>query len=110
MIWKDVIGYEGLYTVSDTGLVRSVKTGKLMSPFLHKGKWLKVTLYKEGTKRHWRVHRLVAIAFIPNPDNKPEVNHISLDKADNSVANLEWTTGEENRWHYINYVHSTKHT
>lgn len=107
MIWKDIVGYEGLYEVSDSGLVRSVKTGKLRKPFFHKKKWLKVTLFKVGEKRHHRVHRLVAIAFIPNPDNKEEVNHISRVKTDNSVGNLEWMTGAENLKHYRDSVHRT---
>jgi hypothetical protein len=108
MNWKDVVGYEGLYLISDTGLVKSIKADKIMSPFLHKKKWLKITLYKNGKSRHWRVHRLVAIAFIPNPDNKPEVNHISLNKQDNCISNLEWATGEENRKHYFTSVHISK--
>ena len=105
MIWKDVVGYEGLYEVSSEGEVRNFKTKLVRKPFKHRGKWLKVTLFKNNTGRHWRIHRLVATAFIPNPLNKPEINHINLQKDDNRVANLEWVTGEENRKHYAKTVH-----
>jgi len=104
MIWKDVVGYEGLYEVSSEGQVRN-SSGKIMSPYKHKGKWLKVSLRNGVSKKNYPVHRLVAIAFIPNPLNKPEINHINLQKDDNRVANLEWVTGEENRKHYANTVH-----
>jgi hypothetical protein len=105
-MWKDVVGYEGLYEVSSEGQVRNFKTKLERKPFKHRGRWLKVTLFKNNTGRHWRVHRLVAIAFIPNPSGKEEVNHINLQKEDNRVINLEWATGVENRKHYRDSVHS----
>lgn len=94
ILWKTIEGYVGLYEVSSTGLIRSEKTQKLNKPHInHKG-YYKVTLSNCGTKKNFRIHRLVAIAFIPNPENKPEVNHKDLNKLNNNVENLEWVTGE----------------
>jgi hypothetical protein len=104
-MWKSVIGYEGLYEVSSEGQVRN-SSGKVLSPYKHKGKWLKVSLWNGTSKKNYPVHRLVALAFIPNPSSKLEVNHISLQKEDNRVSNLEWVTGIENRKHYRDSVHS----
>jgi hypothetical protein len=100
MQWKDLVGYEGFYIISSTGVIKSKKTSTIRKPWLHKGKWLRVSLYKNGVRRNERVHRLVAITFIPNPDNKPEINHIDLNKHNNSADNLEWVTSEENIRHY----------
>ena len=102
-IWKPIEGYEGLYEVSSYGRVRSldryVKTcyeayklhkGKILSPAKDKNGYLKVHLCCNGKHNIIRVHRLVCKAFIPNPDNLPEVNHKDEDKTNNSVDNLEW--------------------
>lgn len=104
-IWKPVFGYEGLYLVSSLGQVRSldmrVKTkggvmvtrkGRILKPIVNIDGYLTVTLCKNGSKRTWRIHRLVAIAFIPNPLGLPVINHKNEDKADNRVENLEWCT------------------
>ena len=99
-IWKNINGFEGLYEISNYGRVRTIKTQLIRSPFYHKKKYLKVTLQKKNHKKHYRIHRLVAQAFIPNPDNKSEVNHKDFNKINNFVDNLEWTSGEENRSHY----------
>lgn len=100
-IWKDIHGYEGEYQVSNTGQVRSLN-------YLHTGevKPLKqntdgngykvVTLYKNGKKKTCRVHRLVAIVFLPNPNNLPMVNHKDEHPSNNNVNNLEWCTSEYN--------------
>jgi hypothetical protein len=116
-IWKDIKGYEGLYQVSNTGKVRSldrIVKGKLNSTRLIKGKelsatdngrgYLKVALQLDGrnTRKIYKVHRLVAEAFIPNPLNKSEVNHINCIKTDNRVSNLEWNTSSENSSHAYN--------
>lgn len=98
--WKDIIGYEGLYKISSFGRIMNSKN-IIMKPFLHKNKYLRIGLCKESKKINHRVHRLVAIHFIPNIDNKPQVNHIDLDPANNNVSNLEWVTGEENIDHYL---------
>ena len=97
----DGIDYENKYQVSNFARVRSLHRGKvkIIKPdIIHTG-YLRVTLYKDGkTKSHY-VHVLVAKAFIPNPENKSDVNHINGIKADNRVENLEWTTRSENIRH-----------
>lgn len=93
-VWKPVVGYEGLYEVSNLGSIRGVKRGKLLKP--GKGKYLFVVLCKDGIRHETSVHRIVATAFCPNPDNKPEVNHINEIKTDNRAENLEWCTRVEN--------------
>lgn len=97
-VWRDVSGFEGLYQVSDRGRVRNLRTGRLLSPDNVRG-YLRYTLSKGGYIERRRAHRLVAEAFVPNPENKPQVNHINGDKADNRPANLEWCTGSENQTH-----------
>lgn len=116
-IWKDIEGYEGLYQVSNLGRVRSLdrsivmqtkRNGKALKPYMsfHKGTILKpvidphgyalVQLRKEGKPWYVRVHRLVAMAFIPNPENKPCINHLDNTRNNNIVSNLEWCTYKEN--------------
>ena len=100
-IWKDIEGYEGLYQVSNQGRVRSLnyrKTGKtqVLKPGLSGNGYLNVQLVKNNKIKHVLVHRLVALAFIPNPDNKPQINHKSEDKTLNTVENIEWATAKEN--------------
>lgn len=111
--WRDVVGYEGRYKVSDIGRVKSVprafkmKDGRnntikkelLMKFKVDKDGYFKVGLRKEGKQRFFFVHRLVAQAFINNPNFKPQVNHIDGIKNNNSVSNLEWVTHQENRTH-----------
>ena len=96
--WKHVRGYEGLYKVSDKGRLVGVKSGRILKPQVNKtGGYLQVMLYKPGRVRpRFSVHRLVAEAFVPNPLNKPQVNHINEDKLDNRACNLEWVTASEN--------------
>lgn len=110
-IWKDIKGYEGLYQISNFGNVKSLdryiinKNGdKQYFPgkYLTQGvsdNYLKVTLSKSNKQRTFRVHILVARTFIPNPENKPEVNHMDGDKSNNRVDNLEWNTRSENELH-----------
>lgn len=103
-IWKDIKGYEGLYMISSYGNVKSLNykgTGRegILTPFIdnREGKgYLRVTLCKNGKKKRFQVHRLVAEAFIPNPHNLPEVNHKSEIKSQNNVENLEWCDAQYN--------------
>lgn len=102
-IWKPIRGYEGFYEVSSLGNVRSLKrattNGKVLKQGRRPNEYLKVTLCKNNNHKTRAVHRLVAEAFIPNPNNLPEVNHKDGNKRNNSVENLEWVTREENVWH-----------
>lgn len=101
-IWKP-IQYDG-YEISNFGRVKSYKydkiNGKIMKPYRTTKGYLQIDLQLDGRKRqnrvHLAVHRLVAQAFIPNPDNLPEVNHKDEDKTNNHVDNLEWCTTEYN--------------
>lgn len=92
--WKDIKGYEGLYQVSDKGRVRNAD-GLIMSQ-TKRGKYLKVGLSKNGIKKGVSVHRLVALAFIDNPNDLPYVNHKDEDKHNNVATNLEWCTAQYN--------------
>ena len=107
-IWKDISGYEGVYQVSNLGNVRSLDRldgrgrniqGVLLKQVISTNDYLKVTLYKNGKSKTKTVHRLVAEAFIPNTENKPQVNHIDEDKLNNIVYNLDWMTNIENTNH-----------
>lgn len=95
--WKMIPGYEGLYMVSNKGRVKNFRTGRILRQHKTNCGYFGVTLSKNGKVKLFSVHRLVAMAFIPNPYNLPEVNHINEDKTDNRVENLEWCTPEYNR-------------
>lgn len=97
--WKLIEGFDGIYSVSNYGEVRNNRTGKLMKPRKNEKGYLRIGLTTNGKQKCMRVHRLVAQAFIPNPENKPEVNHIDFDKENNCVNNLEWVTCKENSDH-----------
>ena len=103
-IWRPVVGYEGLYEVSNTGRVRSLdryvrrnyfKKGRILKLNDRRG-YLFVELCLNNKTKNFSVHRLVAQAFIPNPDNLPQVNHIDEDKLNNRVENLEWCDSKYN--------------
>lgn len=91
-IWKKIEGYEDLYKVSSFGRIYGVKRKRLMKCQENHNGYLRVTLCKDGKIKPFFVHRLVAQAFIPNPDNLPQVNHKDENKLNNSVENLEWCT------------------
>lgn len=103
--WKDIKGYEGLYQVSSDGRVKSLKRiarnnrtvgGKIRKPKIDKDGYYCVSLWTDGVSKEHFIHRLVAQAFIPNPDNKPCIDHINTNKTDNRVENLKWCTHKEN--------------
>ena len=98
-VWRDIEGYEMIYQVSNMGRVKRLDgidsqgrnwKGRILSPGIDKGGYLKVCLYKEGKVNRFLVHRLVAHAFIPNPEGLPQINHIDEDKTNNLVDNLEY--------------------
>lgn len=93
---KDIKGYEDLYAITTFGRVWSYKNQKFLRPGLDKDGYQLVNLCVNYKKRTFKVHRLVAEAFIPNPDGKPQVNHKDEVKTNNSVSNLEWATIKEN--------------
>ena len=104
-IWKDIQGYEGIYQVSNLGRVKSIervtkegnhRSEKQMKLQKTKRGYLTVILTKDGNQKLHYVHRLVGIAFIPNPTGKEQINHINEQKEDNRVENLEWSTAKEN--------------
>ena len=107
-IWKDVVGYEGLYQVSDKGQIKSLKRyrnngngkylqkEKILKSYIGKNGYCIVDLYKNGKRKKCLLHRLVAEAFIYNPQNKPCINHIDCHKTNNNINNLEWCTYKEN--------------
>ena len=99
-VWKPIDGYENKYFISNCGNVKHIKYG-LKSLQADRGGYLRVGLWKNKTKKFISVHRLVANAFLPNPDNKPEVNHIDFNRANNDVRNLEWVTTKENNIHSL---------
>lgn len=95
-VWKDIEGYEGLYQVSSFGRVHSLYKNIILKGVKATGGYTIVNLSKNGSTSTKTIHRLVAQVFIPNPENKPGVNHIDEDKSNNRVDNLEWMTAKEN--------------
>ena len=98
-IWKDIQDYNGDYQVSNLGRIRTFKQGaqgRILSPILNRGRYLKINLYKDGKMQTHAIHRLVAEAFIPNPNNLPQVNHKDENGQNNCVDNLEWCDAQYN--------------
>jgi hypothetical protein len=109
-IWKDISGYEGLYQVSNLGRIKSLNRinlaerklkGRIRKVFDIGDGYIQVVLRKNNKPKHLMVHRLVGIAFIKNPQNKPQINHIDSNKSNNIALNLEWCTASENQIHAI---------
>lgn len=112
--WRDITGYEGIYQVSSMGKVKRLthiridRNGvkyslkeRMLRSFLNSKGYCMVALSKNGVNTHCSLHRIVAKAFIPNPENKEQVNHKNGDKTDNRAENLEWMTNFENIRHSI---------
>lgn len=96
--WRDIDGYVGLYQVSNIGNVRSVKRNSNLA-LINRNGYKKVALITKGIRRDYPAHRLVCLAFLPNPENKAFVNHKNGIRDDNRVENLEWCTPKENTAH-----------
>lgn len=105
-IWKEIEGYEGLYQVSNLG---RVKRDDYIKPLLDgSGKYYQVSLWKNGKEKKALIHRLVAKAFLPNPENKPCVDHIDTITTNNNVSNLRWCTHKENMNNPLTRLHNSK--
>lgn len=98
-LWKDIKNYEFLYQVSNFGRIKNLVTNKILKGFYNKKGYLSVKLYKNKNTKTFFIHRLVALNFIDNPENKLQVNHINGIKDDNNLSNLEWSTNVENMNH-----------
>lgn len=98
-IYKDIIGFEGYYKISNLGNVYGVKRNRVMKNTPHKDGYLQIKLTKESKRKSFLLHRLIAIHFIENPKNKLEVNHIDSNRLNNSINNLEWVSRIENQKH-----------
>lgn len=122
MRYEDIEGYEGIYGVTETGIIFAYtrlqisekgKVGLLSQHVIRSslcGGYRKVTLYKDGKRKTHFVHRLVAKAFLPNPDNLPMVNHKDFNKANNNVGNLEFVTPRGNSlYSSMASTHSSKY-
>lgn len=114
MLWATVKDYGDLYKVSENGDIISTNfnhSGKsrAISGFINSCGYKIVALYKDGTRKYFRVHRIVAEAFLPNPYNKPQVNHIDGNKLNNAVVNLEWVDNSENQIHSLHVLGNHRH-
>lgn len=103
-VWKDIPGYEGKYQVSNLGRVKSLnynrqRIEKNLRIYVSEDGYARIYLSKESKKKDYLLHRIVADAFVPNPHNKSEINHINGVKSDNRAENLEWCSRSENEKH-----------
>lgn len=102
--WKDIPGYEGRYQTSTRGRVKGLPccsrgTETILKPNLKKSGYFNIQLCQNGQAKTWRLHRLIAITFLANPEGKPQVNHKDGNRQNNCVKNLEWVTPSENILH-----------
>lgn len=96
-VWVDIKGFENLYKISDKGRIINCKNNKILSvSFNNTGGYARIGLRKDGKRKYFAVHRLLAEAFIPNKDNKPCIDHINTIRNDNRIENLRWVTYSEN--------------
>jgi hypothetical protein len=104
--WDEVIGYEGLYNINRQGEVYSCKYNKIMKNQTDESGYLYVSLHSKGNPKHkGRIHRLLAIQYIPNPENLEQVDHIDRNKLNNDLSNLRWVTQTENRRNRPDLLH-----
>ena len=94
--WKPILGYEGLYEINNVGEVKTIKTNIIRKQMISKRGYFCVTLCKNGKHQNKNIHRLIMEAFVPNPENKPCVDHIDGNRLNNSLENLRWCTSKEN--------------
>ena len=99
--WKEIKGFEGVYEISNLGNVKRVETQLVLKTRKHSAGYFSICLWKDGKDSYRFIHRLVAIAFIENLENKKEVNHKDGVKTNNSIENLEWSTPKENQQHAV---------
>ena len=98
-ITKEVVDYRGKYQISNTGKVKSIKNNKILKNCLSTHGYLRVNLYKNGSCKEFKIHRLVGHMFVDNNNNYQEINHLDEDKTNNHYTNLQWVTRQEN----VNY-------
>ena len=105
--WKDIPGYEGKYQVSNLGRVKNLIRNNILKPISKRNGYLSVSLVNNKKIKQFLVHRLVAITFLPNPNNYSIINHKDYDKTNNTIVNLEWCTQKHNVQHSIDHLKLT---
>jgi hypothetical protein len=96
----EISGFEGRYAINRNGEVKNIKTNHILKPYTNRVGYFRVSFYGENRKRYqFYIHRLIAIHFIPNSENKSEINHIDGNPSNNDINNLEWCTKSENALH-----------
>lgn len=106
--WKTIKDWEGLYEVSNLGRVKSLRRNIILKPRPNKTGYIRVMLCNDNKRKELFIHKLVAEAFIPNPENKPQVDHLNTNILDNNVNNLRWCTQSENIRNPITYERQAK--